>query len=101
MAGRPLHERLTVVITTSPVPSNPSTAMIEALLTSFNLCTGLVMTHLLHCDGRSDPETSPAQWHAYSLNPTQPAHPARPPAEKLLYATAATLGARQSTAEDR
>ena len=38
----PIRDRLTVVVTTSPIPSNPSTAMIDALFDSFAKCPGLV-----------------------------------------------------------
>jgi hypothetical protein len=47
-----LRDRLTVVVTTSPVPSNPSTAMIEELFQSFAMCPGLsACRKIIVCDG--------------------------------------------------
>lgn len=45
-------QRLTVVVTTSPVPSNPSTMMLEAVLASFKRVPGLAECPLVVvCDG--------------------------------------------------
>eukprot|EP00961_Rhodomonas_salina_P076569 1028132-Rhodomonas_salina.1 len=47
-----LHERLSVVITTSPIRSNPATMMIEELFESFKLCPGLAeCPKVVVCDG--------------------------------------------------
>jgi hypothetical protein len=47
-----LHKLLSIVITTSPIQSNPSTEMIENTLKSFNLCEGLEdCDKFIICDG--------------------------------------------------
>ena len=40
-AFRPLHQLLTVIITTSPISTHPSTAMLEEVVGSFALVPGL------------------------------------------------------------
>lgn len=46
------NKDVTVLITTSPVPSNPSTEMLERILSSFSLVPGLAKARrILVCDG--------------------------------------------------
>ena len=56
----------TVIVTTSAVPSHPSTALLDATLASLSLCTGAIeRCHLIiTCDGYqlSDAETSQYKW---------------------------------------
>ncbi|CAG9467535.1 unnamed protein product [Pedinophyceae sp. YPF-701] len=51
-ASAPLQDRLTVLLTTSATRSNPSTALIEAVLGTFPFCPGLEQCRLVVvCDG--------------------------------------------------
>ena len=58
----------TVIVTTSAIPSHPSTALLDATLASLSLCTGAIdRCHLIiTCDGYqlsdADAETSQYKW---------------------------------------
>jgi hypothetical protein len=57
-----LKDRLTVILTTSPVGSNPSTALLEHTLATFALAPGLQLCRkILVCDGVSVLEAG-AKW---------------------------------------
>ena len=57
---------VTVIVTTSAIPSHPSTALLDATLSSLSLCTGGIdRCHLvITCDGyqHSNAETSQYKW---------------------------------------
>mmetsp|Transcript_5346 Transcript_5346/g.11771 ORF Transcript_5346/g.11771 Transcript_5346/m.11771 type:complete len:85 (+) Transcript_5346:27-281(+) len=42
-----MHELLTVLIQTSPIPSHPSTALLEALFRSFEKADGLLESRII------------------------------------------------------
>jgi hypothetical protein len=44
---RPMHDKLTVLIQTSPIPSHPSTALLEALFRSFQKADGLLESQIV------------------------------------------------------
>ena len=54
-----LHDRLTVIVTTSPIPDHPSTAMIEHTVKSFGSVPGLLSCRIIICcDGTRQGVTS-------------------------------------------
>ena len=61
---------LTIIVTTSPIPSMPSTALLEALLKSFDNVVGLEQCRtIIVCDGIGEVVDGKPNWKRSRVNP--------------------------------
>ena len=60
---------LTIIVTTSPIPSMPSTALLEALLKSFDNVVVEQCRTIIVCDGIGEVVDGKPNWKRSRVNP--------------------------------